>query len=136
VSWLDVTTQSDFKRARRKAFLAGLLDMVLRRPGNLIPFDEVRQRLNIRGQRYLGHRIVPVNKIVGSEGRYADFDRRFLPRRDETQRRWRSIEPTSTGASCRAATKRSAAGAVSTAPYAATWCSHLSSCISWTTSTL
>jgi hypothetical protein len=92
VSWLDVTTQSDFKRARRKAFLAGLLDMVLRRPGNLIPFDEVRQRLNIRGQRYLGHRIVPVSKIVGSEGRYADFDRRFLPRRDETQRRWRSID--------------------------------------------
>ena len=92
MSFIDVATQNDFKRARRKAFLAGLLDIVLRRPSNLLPFDEVRQRLNIRGQRHLGHRIVPVSKIVGSEGRYADFDRRFLPRRDEAQSRWRSID--------------------------------------------
>jgi hypothetical protein len=30
--------------------------------------------------------------VVGSEGRYDDFDRRFLPRHNNTQVRWRSID--------------------------------------------
>lgn len=92
MSWIDARTQDDFQRARRQALVSSLLDMFNRRSSDLLSFDEVRSRLNVRGQRYIGHQIVPVDRIIGSEGRYSDFDRRFLPRRDTTKTRWRSID--------------------------------------------
>ena len=84
--------QEDFKDARRKAFLSELIDSVRRRPNGLLSFEDVRIRLNVRGQRYLGHQTIELNHIVGSEGRYADFDRRFLPRTNALKSRWSSID--------------------------------------------
>lgn len=84
--------REDFKDARRKAFLAELIDSVRRKPSNLLSFEDVRQRLNVRGQRYLGHQTVELDRIIGSEGRYSDFDRRFLPRTDALKSRWSSID--------------------------------------------
>jgi hypothetical protein len=83
---------SRFYESRRKAFLEALLDGVRRQPTDLLAFESVRACLNIHGQVALGHQIVPVDHIVGSEGRYSDFDRRFLPRTEAVEQRWRSIE--------------------------------------------
>jgi hypothetical protein len=46
----------------------------------LLPFDEVRRRLKIVGQSYGGIREIPVERIVGSVDRSADFDRDFKTR--------------------------------------------------------
>jgi hypothetical protein len=48
---------------------------------DLLALDEVRRRLRIVGQSYLGVRAIPVARIVGSLDRNADFDREFRPRR-------------------------------------------------------
>jgi hypothetical protein len=48
---------------------------------DLLPLDEVRRRLRIVGQSHLGVRAIPVDRIVGSLDRNADFDRSFRPRR-------------------------------------------------------
>ena len=37
-------------------------------------------------------RTVPIEKIVGSEGRYKDFNREFLPRHDKLMRRWMRVD--------------------------------------------
>jgi hypothetical protein len=34
---------------------------------------------------------IPIAKIVGSEGRYKDFDRQFLPKQTNTRNRWQRI---------------------------------------------
>ena len=47
----------------------------------LIPFDEASRRLRVSGQSYLGVREIPIERIVGSVDRSADFDRDFKPRR-------------------------------------------------------
>jgi hypothetical protein len=47
----------------------------------LIPFDEASRRLRVSGQSYLGVREIPIERIVGSVDRTADFDRDFKPRR-------------------------------------------------------
>ena len=86
------TTREDFREARRKALISSLLDTFRRRPSELLSFEDVRSRLNVRGQRYLGHQVVSVDHVIGSEGRYSDFDRRFLPRTDAIEQRWRSID--------------------------------------------
>lgn len=92
MSWIDTTTREDFFRARRQAFLAWLMAAFNRTSNELLPLEEVRSRVNIRGQHHLGHQAVRLDQIVGSEGRYADFDRRFLPRHDSTRSRWISID--------------------------------------------
>jgi len=92
MSWINHITHEDFNRARRKAFLAQLLGIVNRNSNDLLSLEEVRARLNVRGQHYLGHQTVPLDHIVGSEGRYSDFDRHFAPRHDATKYRWMSVD--------------------------------------------
>jgi hypothetical protein len=91
-AWTARDSQNHFQEARRRAFLASLLDMLRRQPSDMLSFEDVRARLNIRGQRSLGHQTVPLNNVVGSEGRYEDFDRRFLPRSDALKQRWSNID--------------------------------------------
>ncbi|HWT91365.1 MAG TPA: hypothetical protein VN238_00070 [Solirubrobacteraceae bacterium] len=52
----------------------------------LLPFDEVRRRLGLSGQSYGGIREIPVEKIVGSVDRAADFGPGFTPRRGGVSR--------------------------------------------------
>ena len=84
--------RDDWERARRKALWEAVVDTIRHRAGELVPLDEVKTRLNIRGSHYLGLQQVPLNQIVGSEGRYADFDRRFLPRNQTAAGRWMNID--------------------------------------------
>ncbi len=90
--WTRTRVNEDWTRARRQALWEALFDVVARRPGDLLSLEEVRTRLNVRGSRYRGLQHVPLGKIVGSEGRYSDFDRRFLPRRNSTAHRWMSVD--------------------------------------------
>ncbi|HMQ35726.1 MAG TPA: hypothetical protein PKD53_33785 [Chloroflexaceae bacterium] len=92
MSWINHITREDFNRARRRAMLAQLGALIGRSSNELLPFEEVRARLNIRGQSHLGNRPVPLDQIVGSEGRYADFDRRFAPLHEATRYRWMSVD--------------------------------------------
>jgi len=64
----------------------------------MISLEDVRARINVRGQRSLGHQTVTLDHIIGSEGRYSDFDRRFLPRSDKLKQRWSSIDSAMTEA--------------------------------------
>lgn len=92
MSWIQQTTREDFSRARRKALITQLLSLVDRSSNELLAFEEVRSRLNVRSQRDLGLQSVPVAHIIGSEGRYADFDRQFAPRHQATMSRWLSVD--------------------------------------------
>src|SRR5215210_2900141 len=83
---------SRFQDSRRKALLEALLDGIRRQPTDMLAFEAVRVCLNIHGQVALGHQTVPLDHIIGSEGRYSDFDRRFLPRTEAVEQRWRSVE--------------------------------------------
>jgi len=82
---------ADFDAARRKAFWNEIVSFLSGRPNRLLSWDEVRDKLGVRGQVYRGMQAVPVDKVIGSVGRYRDFDRAFLPTQDRTAGRWRSI---------------------------------------------
>jgi hypothetical protein len=53
----------------------------------LVPLDEVRSRLRVVGQSYLGVRSIPVERIVGSLDRSSDFGRDFRPKRAASRAR-------------------------------------------------
>jgi hypothetical protein len=87
----DVTA-ADYRRARRKAFMRGVLSWFRRADNALLAFDEVRRGIHAQAQRDGGLREVNIDQIVGSVGRYRDFDRAFLPRQVQTRDRWESID--------------------------------------------
>ncbi|MGQ9625858.1 MAG: hypothetical protein ACUVV0_03020 [Anaerolineae bacterium] len=82
----------DFRQARQRAFFQGVLALITRQPQDLLPFEEVRQRLRLRSRSYKGLHNIPLDKIVGSVGRYHDFTRTFLPRQNFTAHRWQRID--------------------------------------------
>src|SRR5207245_9005537 len=86
------TAHSDFLRVRRKAFWRGIAKWLLRSDDALLAFDEVRKQLHAHLQHDAGLREVEIDQIVGSVGRYRDFDRAFLPRQVQTQDRWESVD--------------------------------------------
>jgi hypothetical protein len=83
--------REDWERARRRALWAAVVDTLTQRETQLLPLDEVKKRLQIQGSHYRGLQQVPLHQIIGSEGRYADFDRSFLPRSGTTAQRWMSV---------------------------------------------
>jgi uncharacterized ParB-like nuclease family protein len=80
-----------FKKAKAKAFFNEILATLSGQPTELVPFEQVVARLRIRSQYYKGLREVELDKIVGSVGRYHDFDRAFLPTQAHTKDRWKAI---------------------------------------------
>jgi hypothetical protein len=93
---LDLPEQEaakEFASARKKALLRRIGAFLRRHPSSnrLLSFDEATEVLSPWRQAYLGRRTVPVESIVGSEGRYADFDDEFLPLKGSSEERWRSV---------------------------------------------
>lgn len=83
---------NDFDRAYRKAFWRKVTSWLTKDPNTLLPFYDVREHMPIKGQHYIGLQQVPIERIVGSLGRYRDFDRVFLPKQSHTRNRWINID--------------------------------------------
>ncbi|MGC8764542.1 MAG: DUF4032 domain-containing protein [Brevinematia bacterium] len=81
-----------FERARKKAFINELLSKLLNRENELLQLDEIKYLVPPKAMVYRGIHSIPISKIIGSEGRYRDFDRDFLPKQDNTSSRWQNIE--------------------------------------------
>lgn len=88
---LSEIVQADFKRARFKAFLNDVWATISGRPSTLLSYDEVRKKLSIGGPIYRGVKTVEVDKIGGSLNRYHEFDRAFLPKKDNAAQRWQRV---------------------------------------------
>ena len=84
--------RSDFSHAYFKSFVRSILSWMHNESNDLLPFDEVRKHIPIRGQHYLGLQQIETDKIVGSVSRFNDFDRAFLPRQTHTRGRWESVD--------------------------------------------
>ena len=89
---LEEQVDADFSRAHRRALLRRMRARLTKGCNRLLSFDGVRKALEADNRVYLGRRVVPVERIVGSVDRYADFDRAFLPARTGLQTKWKRID--------------------------------------------
>jgi hypothetical protein len=91
---LRAQAEKDFASARRKALLRRIGAFLRRDRGSnrLLSFEEAERELGAARQVHLGLRDVPVSKIVGSVGRYGDFDGAFLPSKGYLGERWKRID--------------------------------------------
>ena len=97
IPYMDLNEQvdADFTRARRRARLRAVAALIRREhtSNRLLSFDEVRRERSVANKRlHRGTRVVEVDEIVGSVGRWRDFDRSFLPARASVGHKWKRID--------------------------------------------
>ncbi len=85
-------TSEDFTKAKTRARFQSLYNTLTWKNTDLLSFYEVTSIIKPKSETYKGMQCIPVNKIIGSEGRYHDFSAAFLPKREMLRRRWESID--------------------------------------------
>lgn len=90
---------NDFHRARDRAFLHSIMERITGESTELLSYDEVRHRLKAVGTSQVVLKDIPLSAIVGSVGRYSDFTRDFLPKKDSIASRWTNIRTAAVGLS-------------------------------------
>ena len=83
---------SDFSRARGKAVLSQIQYFLNTDRNRLLSFNDVKDILKPRNEVYRGNQVVPIKQIAGSEGRYHDFNKYFLPKKEHLRHRWQRVD--------------------------------------------
>ena len=84
-----------FDRLQRQVVIRHILDSLQgkRSDDRLLSYDEVRELLQTRGQIEKPQpQMIRLDQIVGSVGRYRDFDRAFLPLSGANSERWKRLD--------------------------------------------
>jgi hypothetical protein len=87
-----VMAQEDFGKVRKKEILNRILSLLKAQKDEMLSLGDVRSLLRPDSEHYQGMKAVPIAKIVGSEGRYRDFNSAFLPRHDKLMSRWTRVD--------------------------------------------
>jgi len=81
-----------FTKAMTKALGEEIRGVFLRRSMGLLPFEEVKEKLELWFATDLGIKNIPIDAIIGSQGRYRNFTRHFFPLNENLRNRWKHIE--------------------------------------------
>lgn len=82
---------SKFEGLRARAFWGEIFSLLRGKSTELLSFEDVRTRLRLREESYKGLQDIPLEKVIGSVGRYKDFTSDFLPRSSEMRDRWSRV---------------------------------------------
>jgi hypothetical protein len=82
----------DFNHARNRALFSRIKHFMNTDQDKLLSFHDVKEILRPKNEVYRGMQVVPINLIIGSEGRYRDFNKAFLPRRNHLRARWTRVD--------------------------------------------
>jgi hypothetical protein len=89
---LEALAADDFSRARARESLTRIVSALSSENDDLLSLQEVKSILKPTSESYIGMKAVPIAQIVGSEGRYRDFNRWFLPRHRHLKARWTRVD--------------------------------------------
>lgn len=81
-----------FQKARQQARWQQLSAWFSGRENILLPFESVRSEMRSLNPCCKGLRQIPMDRIVGSVGRYKEFTRHYLPLSDDMKERWIKVE--------------------------------------------
>ena len=85
-------TEDDFYKARNKALINEIQHFLSPEEASLISLNDVKQMIKPSNESYEGMKVIPIEKNVGSEGRYNDFDNRFFPKSTHLKNRWQHVD--------------------------------------------
>ena len=82
----------DFSKARTKEIFTQIMHFMDPQKNRLLSLNDVKEILKPKSESYKGMETVPINLIVGSEGRYQDFNKYFLPKSEHLRSRWERVD--------------------------------------------
>jgi hypothetical protein len=89
---INEEAKDDFDKAKKIVTLTKLLNFFSPDKLNLLSLKEVKKILKPKKEAYIGMKAVKISHIVGSEGRYQDFNKAFLPRHEYLRSRWENVD--------------------------------------------
>jgi len=90
--YVKAEANEDFSRARAREKIQKILNLPNPNRTAMLSLREVRKILRPSSESYRGMQVVSIDRIVGSEGRYADFNKQFLPRHEHMRNRWTRVD--------------------------------------------
>lgn len=91
-SMIEQMAEEDFNKARNLATYNEIKHFLNKEQTELLSFNEIKKMLKPKNEVYLGMKVVAIKDIVGSEGRYRDFDNKFFPKSNHLKQRWERID--------------------------------------------
>lgn len=88
---VNIQAVQDFRAARLKANVERIRSALQGKSADLLSYEDVREKLRVTETNQRQLKNIPLDSIVGSVGRYTDFTRRFFPRRETGEERWKRI---------------------------------------------
>lgn len=88
---LKLEGKQKFDNARVQGFWADLKAHLFNQTDTLWNFEDVKSKLRLQNPLYRGLQDIPLDRIVGSVGRYNDFTRQFFPKNRDMQDRWSRV---------------------------------------------
>lgn len=92
MNFIETQSEEDFAKARNKALINELQHLLSPEEATLISLNDVKQLVKPINETYQGMKVIPIEKIVGSEGRYKDFDNHFFPKNSHLKARWEHVD--------------------------------------------
>ena len=92
MEYVAAQSEDDFAKARNKAFINEIQHLLSPEEAKLISLNDVKQMIKPINETYIGMKVIPIAKIVGSEGRYNDFDNNFFPKSSHLKNRWEHVD--------------------------------------------
>lgn len=82
---------AEFERLYHQGLRCQLWSHLTGRGRSLLNLGEVQKQITVHTRYPAGVRLVPIDRILGSENRCGDFDADFRPLKDHSRERWASI---------------------------------------------
>ena len=92
---------SDFRAARRRAEIERILARLRGKSADLLCYRQVQELLQPARSGSTLRQTLPIDAIVGSVGRCAEYTRSFLPAHDRDQQRWTDVSQAGAGSRAR-----------------------------------
>lgn len=89
---ISIQAVRDFDKAKNKALMTEILNILRPERNELMSFYDIKTLLKPQSEIYRGMKAVSLDRIVGSEGRYLDFNKAFLPRKEFLRERWVRVD--------------------------------------------
>lgn len=85
-------SQQRFQDALWHSTISTVFDKLSKKNPTLLSLDEVLQVTKSKNKKYIGVSTILVKDIIGSEGRFDDFNHNFLPKKSALKTRWTKID--------------------------------------------
>ncbi|MBN2508705.1 MAG: metallophosphoesterase [Spirochaetales bacterium] len=90
--YVNQLAHDDFNKAKTKSALVKILNTLTPERQELLSLQDVKDLVKPKSESYIGMETVKLDRIIGSEGRYNDFNRAFLPKKEFIRHRWESVD--------------------------------------------